>query len=77
MNASGIRIEWTSRPMSVHHEDEQVLTALLDHLREEGLKRHSIIMPDRANGSGFTFFIYEEIDAGWVRTWEKQFAEAA
>lgn len=62
--------------MSVHHADEAVLESLLEHLKAQGMKRHSILMPDRASGEGFTFFIYEEIDSDWVRAWQASRATA-
>ena len=55
-----ISVDWVRIPINVRSEKLEELKKLLEYLNKKGLKKHSIIMPDREEG-GFIFFIYEKI----------------
>ena len=65
-----VRMDWSRNPVSIHHDSADVLTSLLNHLRDyHGLIKRSIPMQDRENG-GFVAFLYQSCDPEWVLEWE-------
>jgi len=53
-------VNWEHDPISVHHEDPAVLESVIRRLEQQGVTKHSIVMPDRSAG-GFLFFIYQMV----------------
>lgn len=61
-----VRVNWDRTPVSVHHDDESLLNALILHLRNKhGVRKRSLVMKDRDEG-GFLFFIYQACDPRWI-----------
>ena len=61
-----IRVAWDRNPVSVHGTKSD-LELVLNHLREKhGLRKHSLIMPDRENDEEAVFFLYSACDPRWI-----------
>ena len=57
-----IRIAWDRTPVSVHGNKDE-LQLLLNHRRDNhDFRKHSIIMPDRANDDAAVFLLYGPCD---------------
>tara|TARA_Y100001968_G_scaffold326492_1_gene369646 strand:- start:753 stop:962 length:210 start_codon:yes stop_codon:yes gene_type:complete len=65
-----IQIDWGSNPIVVRSFEENKLSMFLTFLNENGIKRHSTIMPDREI-SGHIFFVYEKIDEEIMKKWKE------
>ena len=66
-----VRVDWDRRPVSLHHDNPKTLENLIEYLSSEhGVKRHSIVMQDRAEG-GFVAFLYQACDPSWIISWQK------
>ena len=66
-----IDVDWGRIPISIRSEVNSELSQFLNYLKKKGLKKHSIIMPDREQG-GFIFFIYEKIEENTLEKWNKE-----
>ena len=66
-----IQIDWARNPISVKSQDLERLSIFLNFLKSNGVKKHSILMPDRET-SGHIFFIYENIDQNIMEKWNKE-----
>ena len=64
-----IQIDWGSNPIIVRSVEENKLSIFLNFLNKNGIKRHSIIMPDREI-KGHILFIYEKIDEKVMKKWK-------
>ncbi len=61
-----VRVNWDRTPVSVHHEQQDVLEALILHLRNSfGVRKRSLVMKDRDEG-GYLFFIYQPCNPRWI-----------
>ena len=61
-----IRVAWDRTPVSVHGSKDE-LELLIHRLRNtHGLRKHSIIMPDRENTEDALFFLYVPCDPRWI-----------
>ena len=68
---SPVRVDWDRRPVSLHHDDLETLEKLIEYLSSQhGVKRHSIVMPDRTEG-GFVAFLYQACDPNWIISWQE------
>ncbi len=63
-----INVDWGRIPISIRSDNNSELVKFLKNLNKNGLKKHSIIMPDRENG-GFIFFIYEHMEESILKKW--------
>jgi hypothetical protein len=66
-----IDVDWGRIPISIRSEVNSELSQFLNYLKKDGLKKHSIIMPDREHG-GYIFFIYEKIEENTLEKWNKE-----
>ncbi len=66
-----IDVDWGRIPISIRSKVNCELSQFLNYLKKNGLKKHSIIMPDREH-SGFIFFIYENIEEDTLEKWNKE-----
>jgi len=66
-----IDVDWGRIPISIRSENNTELTQFLNYLKKKGLKKHSIIMPDREHG-GFIFFNYEKMEKNILEKWIKE-----
>ena len=66
-----IQVDWDRNPISIRCEDKSKLSILLIFLKEKGIKKHSIIMPDRENG-GFLFFVYGKLEKSIIEKWNSE-----
>ena len=66
-----IQVDWGTVPISIKCPIKDELIQFLSFLNNNGLKKHSIIMPDRESG-GFTFLIYESIRKEIVENYIKE-----
>ncbi|MBT3477647.1 MAG: hypothetical protein HN458_06925 [Euryarchaeota archaeon] len=61
-----VRVNWDRTPVSVHHQDKDVLEALVLHLRNKyGVRKRSLVMEDREY-TGFLFFLYQPCNPRWI-----------
>ena len=65
-----VSVDWDSNPINIWHLDKPVLENLLQHLKSNGVRRHSIVMHDRER-DGFLFFVYEKMDPQLILVWEQ------
>ena len=71
-----LRVNWDRTPVSVHHQSKSVLEALILHLRtKHGLRKRSIVMEDREEGSGHLFFLYQACDPRWIASFDVKSSE--
>jgi len=66
-----IQVDWGTVPISIKCTVKDDLINFLSYLNKKGLKKHSIIMPNRESG-GFTFLIYENIRKDIVENYIKE-----
>jgi len=66
-----IHVDWGRNPISIKSLNKDELNDLLVFLRENGLKKHSIIMPDRESG-GFLFFVYGKLEESFIEKWKSE-----
>ena len=61
--------DWDRRPISIHHNNPEMLEEFLLFLRNKhNIRKHSIVMKDHENG-GFVAFIYSPLEPKWVLNW--------
>ena len=66
-----VRVNWDRTPVSVHHDQGDVLEALILHLRNKfGVRKRSLVMKDRDEG-GYLFFIYQPCNPRWILEFEE------
>ena len=66
-----VRVNWDRTPVSVHHEERDVLEELILHLRNSfGVRKRSLVMVDREEG-GFLFFLYQPCNPRWILEYEE------
>ena len=66
-----MRVNWDRNPVSVHHENKDVLEALILYLRNKfEIRKRSLVMEDREEG-GFLFFLYEPCNPRWILEYEE------
>lgn len=66
-----VRVNWDRNPVSVHHENKDVLEALILYLRNKfEIRKRSLVMEDREEG-GFLFFLYEPCNPRWILEYEE------
>ena len=65
-----IDVDWDRIPISIRSGSNTELSEFLNYLKKKGLKKHSIIMPDREHG-GSIFFIYEKLEQNILEKWIK------
>lgn len=66
-----IQVDWTRIPISVESNDKSELNDLLNYLKKKGLRKHSIIMPNRES-EGHLFFIYDNINKQDIDAWKEE-----
>jgi hypothetical protein len=67
-----LRVNWDRTPVSVHHDNQDVLEELILHLRNTfGVRKRSLVMKDRDEG-GYLFFIYQPCNPRWILEFEEQ-----
>lgn len=64
-----IRVDWNANPINVWYHDRSVLDELIEFLNANGIRKHSIVMPDHHRG-GFIFFVYEKLEQNLIALWE-------
>ena len=63
--------DWLHEPACVRHPDQDVLTALFEHLGEIGVNKRSIPLPDReSEDGGWILFIYQHADRVALESWQ-------
>ena len=65
-----IQIDWARNPISVKSQVRSELDDFLNFLNELGIRKHSIIMPDRET-KGHILFIYQKVDEEIIEKWKK------
>jgi len=61
-----VRVDWDSRPVSIHSEDKFELEQLIVFLKNKhAVHKRSIVMTDRESG-GFLFLVYQPCDPRWI-----------
>ena len=66
-----VRVNCDRTPVSVHHEERDVLEELILHLRNSfGVRKRSLVMVDREEG-GFLFFLYQPCNPRWILEYEE------
>ena len=66
-----LRVNWGRTPVSVHHDNQDVLEELILHLRNTfGVRKRSLVMKDRDEG-GYLFFIYQPCNPRWILEFEQ------
>ncbi|MAS63316.1 MAG: hypothetical protein CMA34_06655 [Euryarchaeota archaeon] len=65
-----IYIDWARNPIIAKSQDEEKLSEFLIFLNKYGIKKHSIVMPDRETG-GFILFLYQKIDEEIIDKWNE------
>jgi hypothetical protein len=63
-----VQVDWARIPINIKSTNKSKLVELLNYLKEKGLKKHSIIMPNRESG-GYLFFIYDNINKKDLDKW--------
>ena len=65
-----VRVNWDRNPVSVHHENNDVLESLILYLRNKfGIRKRSLVIVDREEG-GYLFFLYEPCNPRWILEYE-------
>ncbi len=66
-----LRVNGDLTPVSVHHDNQDVLEELILHLRNTfGVRKRSLVMKDRDEG-GYLFFIYQPCNPRWILEFEQ------
>ncbi len=59
---------WSHEPPFVRHPSPEVLDEFFDWLREQGVAKRSIPIPDRETGQ-WILFIYQHVDRDALEAW--------
>lgn len=59
---------WSHEPPFVRHPDPEILDLFFNWLREQGVAKRSIPLPDRETGQ-WILFIYQPVDRATIEAW--------